>query len=254
MSHFIIPYAGNKYKEFQFIEEYLNLDCVNKIIEPFCGTSAISFHIWLKYKDKYTYFLNDSSKEIFQYYNLIKSDNNPNQILENINDVKKSIKGKEDFIKIYKKKEKNVFENIIISKMSSFRIGLYNEKRININLLYKFTPLQLKFIEFIKCPYVHITNNDWFKSFDEYKNDEKVLFIFDPPYLLACNDFYNNKNINIYEYFFKNDIKNFKSKIFFILEDIWINNLLFQNVKKLCSYDKKYGISKKKTIHILFSN
>ena len=181
MSHFIIPYAGNKYKEFQFIEEYLNLDCINKIFEPFCGTSAISFHIWLKYKDKYSYFLNDNSNEIFQYYNLIKSDNNPNQILENINDVKKSIKGKEDFIKIYKKKEKNVFENIVINKISSFRIGLYNEKRENINSLYKFTPLQLKFFEFIKCPYVHITNNDWFKSFDEYKNDENALFIFDPP-------------------------------------------------------------------------
>ena len=71
---------------------------------------------------------------------------------------------------------------------------------------------------------------------------------------MACNDFYINKTINIYEYFFKNDIKNFKSKIFFILEDIWINNLLFQNVKKLCSYDKKYEISKKKTTHVLFSN
>ena len=58
MSHFIFSYVGNKYKEFKILEEDLNFDDIDKIIEPICGTSAFSFHVWLKYKDKLNCFKN----------------------------------------------------------------------------------------------------------------------------------------------------------------------------------------------------
>jgi hypothetical protein len=77
---------------------------------------------------------------------------------------------------------------------------------------------------------VYITNNDWFDIFDKYKDDEKTLFIVDPPYIMACNDFYTDKNLNTYQYFHDNKIENFKSKIYLILEDNWMIRLLFDRI------------------------
>ena len=119
---------------------------------------------------------------------------------------------------------------------------------------YKLTKLQLEFIEFIKCPYVYISNNDWIELFKEFKHNENSIFFLDPPYLMSCNDYYSNKDMNIYEYLYYNKIKEFKSHIFLILEDIWINKLLFQDNKILNAYNKTYEISKKKTSHILIYN
>jgi len=45
MSHFPICYIGNKRQEFKYIEPLLNFDGIENIIEPFCGSSAISFNI-----------------------------------------------------------------------------------------------------------------------------------------------------------------------------------------------------------------
>ncbi len=141
--------------------------------------------------------------------------------------------------------------------MSSFRYGLYNDKKIS-KSPYKMTKLQMEFIEFIKCSYVSITCNDWLDVFDTFKNDENALILFDPPYMNSCNEFYNlhdnkKKNENVYEYFSLNNIISFKSKIMFILEDMWIINLLFKaNFKK--TYDKTYNISRKKTNHIIIYN
>jgi hypothetical protein len=44
-------------------------------------------------------------------------------------------------------------------------------------------------------------------------NNKNTLFIFDPPYLDACNEFYSDKrSVNVYEHFQKNKIKKTKSK------------------------------------------
>ena len=36
--------------------------------------------------------------------------------------------------------------------------------------------------------------------------DDKSLMIMDPPYLKACNDFYLDSKVHIYEHLYKNDI------------------------------------------------
>ena len=76
----------------------------------------------------------------------------------------------------------------------------------------------------------------------------------DPPYLNACNDFYNDSHVNIYEYLFNNNILNDKAKIYLILENIWVIKLLFKGLG-IIEYEKQYqSLKKKKTIHILISN
>ncbi len=91
MSHFIHSYAGNKRNEFKEFINYIDLDNKKNIIEPFCGTSAISFMIWLEHKDKFNYYLNDNSKDIFNIYELFKNENG-NDIIDKINIIKNTIK------------------------------------------------------------------------------------------------------------------------------------------------------------------
>ena len=85
-------------------------------------------------------------------------------------------------------------------------------KKTKVN--YTFTKLQLKFIEFIKSPNVFISNDDLSITFDKFKDEKTNLIFFDPPYLSLCNDFYENKTINVYEYFYNNNINTFDSKIY----------------------------------------
>ena len=249
MSQFIFSYPGNKRNEFKFIKDSLKLDSIKNIIEPFCGTSSMSFNIWLEHKNKFNYYLNDNSKKLYNVYKLIKEEE-PNIILEKINSIKNSIKNKDDFLKIYKS-DYNIYEYITIQKISSFRFGLYKEPT---KTDFKFTKLQLQFFEFINSPNVFIFNDDWFNIFNNFKDDNESLILFDPPYLSLCNDYYENKTINIYEYLNKNNINIFKSHIYLILEDIWIIKLLFKTNNIICDYYKKYETSKKETRHILISN
>ena len=60
-NHFIFTYLGNKRNEFKHINNVMDdIDNYDTIIEPFCGTSAISFNIWLKHPNK-KFILNDNN-------------------------------------------------------------------------------------------------------------------------------------------------------------------------------------------------
>ena len=73
-NHFIYSYNGNKRNEFKYLNTVIDdIDKYDTIIEPFCGSSAISFNIWLKYPDK-KYILNDNDKDLINLYNLIKNE------------------------------------------------------------------------------------------------------------------------------------------------------------------------------------
>ncbi len=74
-NHFIFPYAGNKRNEFKYLNNVIDdIDNYDTIIEPFCGSSAISFNMWLKYPNK-NFILNDNDKELINLYHLIKNEN-----------------------------------------------------------------------------------------------------------------------------------------------------------------------------------
>ena len=252
-NHFIFSYAGNKRNESKTIIENINFDDINNIIEPFCGSSAMSFNIWKTYKDKFNYYLNDYDKKLIEIYELLKS-LSLDEIYLKLDYINKEINNSEEpkkfYLEIYKN-PRNIFDYLYICKYSSFRRGLYRE----ITKIISFVNNKelILFIEFIKSPNVIITNNDWKTIYDKYKNDEKTLFLIDPPYISSCNDFYQNKNTNLYEDFYLNPINNYKSKIYLILEDIWIIRLLFKDFISF-KYEKKYEISKKQTNHLIISN
>lgn len=255
MNHFFFRYIGNKRKETNDFNRVYSTNGIKDIYELFCGSSALSFSIWLNYGDKFNYYLNDNSKVLIDIYNTFK--NEPlEEIEKKINDIQKTINNKDDWDKTFKENNfKDVYLNIFFFKYSSFgRTGFYDKPQKYKKKDYSLNKLQQKFLEFIKSPYVHISCSDWSDLFDKHKNDNEASFIFDPPYMQCCNDYYLEKTLNIYEYFSKYKMEDFKSDIYFILEDTWIIRMLFKNNRIITTYDKRYDISNKKTSHIIINN
>jgi hypothetical protein len=79
-------------------------------------------------------------------------------------------------------------------------------------------------------------NMDGVDFINKYNEGEDKLFLTDPPYLASCNDFYNNKDVNIYEWVFYNKplVLGSKNKILFILEDMWIIKMLRLRILMCC--------------------
>ena len=252
-NHFLYSYLGNKRNETKQFLDNIKLDDIKNIIEPFCGSSAISFSIWLNNKDKnFNYYLNDSDKKLIEVYDLMKNET-IEEIEKKINEFGDNIHNKEEWKNEIKNNDNTIYSYIFFKKFSALgRYGFYPLEKKKFN--FKISKETKEFIEFIKQPNVYITHGDWFEVFDKFKNDKTSLFMIDPPYIMACNDFYTDKKLNMYQYFYDNKIENFKSHIYLILEDNWIIRCLFANNKILLQYAKKYEISKKQTNHIIIYN
>lgn len=253
-NHFLFSYSGNKRNETKNFLDIVKLDNITNIIEPFCGSSALSYSVWLdaESKDKFNYYLNDTDERLIQVYNIMKNET-IEHIEEEVNKIIQTINNKEEWIQKFKS-HKDIYHYIFFKRYSGMnRIGMYNLDFNKTQKIFKITKETKEFIEFIKQPYVYISNNDWFDIFEKYKDDEKSLFIVDPPYIESCNDFYTSNKLNIYQYFYDNKIENFKSKIYLILEDNWMIRLLFdKNI--ISKYSKQYSITKKQTNHIIIYN
>jgi site-specific DNA-adenine methylase len=250
-NHFIISYHGNKKDDYHKFKKNINYEGINTIIEPFCGTSAISFNIWKEYGDKFTYHLNDLDGDLYNIYKLLKEEN-IDDIFDKINDVKKKITSKEDFNILFKNSNKTIYEIIYMHKASSYRFGFYH-KRVLQKKLYKATSEQRLFLEFLKCDYVHITNLDYKPLYDHNKNDPTNLIILDPPYLESCNLGYAHKSTDCYHYL-SEDIKNSQARVLLPLEQ---NNMvlnLFKEYYILVEWLKTYQMTKKQITMILISN
>jgi site-specific DNA-adenine methylase len=250
-NHFYISYTGNKRSEVKTIYDNLNFDNITTIIEPFCGSCAISYYISTLHPKKYKYILNDINNYLKDIYDIIK--NNKCEEFENtINNIINKINNKEDYMGIIK--NNNLYGWYIKNHIYKITPGLFpdnfnkekkNSVKLSNYLIYNF---------FINEDIIFTTENG-LDCYLKYKNDIFNMIIFDPPYLNSCNDFYEEKNVNIYEYINNNNIINEICKIYLILENSWIIKLLFR-LNIICEeYDKKYITGKKrKTTHIIIKN
>lgn len=246
-NHFIYSYAGNKRQEVEHIIGCMSLKSITTIIEPFCGSSAVSYYISTLYPKKYNYVLNDLDDKLIMLYNCAKDPEKLQKLEDDVNIL---------IIDINKEKYKNIIKNdtleshIVKNKIYAIRPGLfpldYKHKKIDL--------VNCPIVKFLQTENVNITSEDGILCYNRFKDDKHNMLFIDPPYLISCNDLYTNKqNCNIYEYLHKNDIKKEKAQIILCLENNWIIQLLFnKHTKKL--YDKKYEMSKKKTQHVVITN
>jgi len=251
-NHFFMPYIGNKRREVNEIYKIIEpkLESIEYIIEPFCGSSAVSFYISTLYPKRFKYILNDNNPHLIKIYKILQDEKETEIFITDLNKMLVDL-NKEKYVKIVKDSKDDYLKWFFVNKIYYIRPGLFpNDRKIIVD--FKIIK-ESKIINFLKSEKIIFSCDDAIKTFDDYGQNKKALFFIDPPYLMACNDFYNNKDVNIYQYFWTNKINTFKAFLVLCLEDVWIIRLLFENSIK-SSYDKKYEVSKKKTTHIIITN
>jgi hypothetical protein len=250
-NHFYIGYEGNKREEVEIIYENLNFDGITTIIEPFCGSCAMSYYISLN-KKGLKYIFNDNNQFLKEMYEMMIDDN---KIEEFENLYYKTIK--------YINKDKEKYNEIV--KKNNL-IGWFIGQRIYSRVAKLFPLLRLELFDrklnlkevpiynFFKNNDIEFYTKDWLEIYDQYRNNKECLILFDPPYLSTKNDFYECHTTNIYEYVLNNDMRKENARICFILERIWIIDLLFKKYS-IFEYDKRYSGHKKKLAkHLIIKN
>jgi hypothetical protein len=264
-NHYYSPYVGNKRSEIKNIIPLIDLDNINTIIEPFAGSAAMSFYISTLYPNRFKYILNDNDKINIQLYNISRDPERTQLFNDNINKIIDVWNTYTDDVsrKIFYDSldMDNIEVYIFKTKYTIFRIGVYPSitQKIKRKRFIDVKPYKLQ-----DYPVYHFYNNEniLYENMDgvdliiKYNKDESKLFLLDPPYLASCNIYYNNFNMNIYEWIYnnKNLILNSKNKFILTLENIIQVKDLFKGFNILLEYGKEYMMSKKKTTHIIYSN
>ena len=245
-NHFYFPYTGNKRNEIPDIVKLLpNVDDITTIVEPFCGSSSFSYNIALLHPGKFKYVLNDNNHHLMDLYKLVKNKKKLKAFEKEINDIAKTLT-KDEYTNLPRN---TLIRYYIHNKIHSIRAGLFNQK-------YNYKPIKLS-----ESPiFVFLTNEkitfscmDGVSCYKKYKTDPKALIFMDPPYLMACNDFYDNSDVDIYQHLYLNKIENESAHVMLCLEWSWIIKLLFETSKYI-TYNKTYQISKKNTVHAIIYN
>jgi len=252
-NHFYISYFGNKRSEVKDIVNCIpRIELYKTIIEPFCGSCAISYYIWTLYPEK-EFILNDNNIFLKEMYDIIKDDEKIKEFEDYINGfvMENVLDTKEHYVQ-YLKDNKNIRSWFIMNKYYSIRPGLYDTSKTKKRLFYiKDYPIY----NFFKEAKIQFVRGDAITCYELYKDDPLNCIILDPPYLMTCNDFYHEANVNIYQHLNNNDINNEKAFICLILEDNWIIKLLFPDITyNIKRYNKLYQTTKKKTVHMVITN
>ena len=247
-NHFVMSYFGNKREEVEIIYKNLldnfNLDDIETIIEPYCGSSALSYYISTMHPKKFKYILNDNNTELIELYKILLDKDKLKKFVDDVNNkcfINDNFIDKETYKNIVKGKD--ILSWFIKNKFYDINYGMYPLNKKN-------KKLQIELLE--KCPIVNFlrTENITFSNIDALElikknNNDKTLILCDPPYLNTCNEYYQNKDINIYEWLYNN--KYILKNCIFILENMWIIKLLFKG-DNVITYEKKYNNAKKKVV------
>ena len=251
--HFFMPYFGNKRQEVKQIYNYIQDDLKTKniIVEPFCGSSALSFYISTLHPQKYKYILNDNNMHLIEIYKILEDEERAEKFYTDLDLISENMT-KDKYKEIVKDAKNNPVKWFYINKVYNIRPGLFPQGK-TILKEFKKNIESYDIINFLRSEDIEFYNEDAKDILLKYGNNSNCIIFLDPPYLSACNDFYKNKDVNIYQYLYHNNIKTFNAPIVLVLEDIWIIRLLFNNDIKH-SYAKTYETNKKKTSHIIIKN
>lgn len=254
-NHFIFSYVGNKRGEVEIIFNQLNLEGIDIIVEPFCGSSALSYYISTIYPNRFIYILNDMNPYIKKLYDILKSEEETNQLIDELKNIYHT-HNKTLYLSIVNRNKTYINGKTFIGWMISHLthaivVGLFNNndtiekihKRIE-NI--KTAPI----VNFLRTENVSIICGDGMDVYIPYSTRENTLIFLDPPYLITDNTQYDCNNQIVYEYLYNNKIENNQSNTILCLEWSWIVQLFFKNPSHI--YNKTYG--SKKTQHAIIKN
>lgn len=251
-NHFVIAYAGNKRDEVETIYDALNLNNIDTIVEPFCGTSSFSYFLSTMHPYKYKYVLNDLNSHLYELYNILKDNVKLLDFEKLINEKAKRIVDKVSYNNEIKNYKTDLADWFISCKIYTIRQGLYRNG-------YEYHYIDIKncpIVKFLQTEHVTILNKEGVEILQEYNKKNCLIFV-DPPYLLSCNEYYDDaksKSQNIYEYIYNNNIKKMKCKFVMVVEKNWMISLLFNKVSNIIEYEKTYQTTKRITKHLIIRN
>jgi site-specific DNA-adenine methylase len=250
-NHFVFAWAGNKRDEVYDIVPKFDFNNVDTIIEPFCGTSAVSVYIATTHNNKYKYILNDNDERLIEIYNTLKDES---ELLFLENEMNRIIGDKEFNEEMYYKtiQQDNLIGYMLARTIYYLRIGLFNRSKT------RKPKTKVKYINsiihnFMKTEQVELYNKNAIDIIKDNIDNEKCIIYLDPPYLETRNkDYY--KHINNFEdiYTYLSTLKDIKCKIYL---SILFNEKLIcklNNFNIIHTYDKVYSWGNKKVkTHIL---
>jgi len=245
-NHFFYSYFGNKREEVETIYKNINLDNIDTIIEPFCGSCAFSFYISTLHPNKYKYVINDNDKNLTELLKITQDKIKFDEFVQELEEVLKDI-DKDKYLSIIK--SGSLLGYVLMNYIYCIRPGLFPINKLKSIKGFISAPI----INFLRTEDITILNNDAIDVVKNYMNIETSLIFLDPPYVMLNNDHYSSAKLNIYEFLYENTIDNFKSTIVLVLELNWIIKLLLGKHIKF-TYDKKYQTTHKQTTHCIISN
>lgn len=257
-NHFIFSYAGNKRNEVENLYNHMDLEGIETIVETNCGTSAITYYISTKHPKKYKYVLNDIDSNLTKIYKTLmnveeskKFETEVNKMVDIFNKFKTNEERKAYWDPIMRNQD-NIYKYFFIRKYAGLQ-GRLMPLFERVAQIKKLVLTDVPIYHFLNNENIIISEKTDINVINEYKNDTTALLFIDPPYIQTTNSWYNTHDMNIYEYLYNNNINSFESKVYLILEKIWIIELLFKTNNIISSYNKTYQTGKKKTNHIIIT-
>lgn len=260
---FYFSYIGNKRVEIKHyiskVEELITSNQINKVIEPFCGSSSTSYYLWKKYPHL-EFHLNDIDPFLYEFLQEIKQ-HGCERVFNHINKLCIDLT-KEKYNQICNnRKPKTMLDWCFCMKVSGYRLFLFPTR----DKFGNYNPQKYKQLDaFFQSSNVHIYNKDYKEIFNEFKNDQNAFIFLDPPYFQSDNSYYsqydahkdaeNNLIDNTNMYADIGDLLDtYIPKVMLVCNDIGIMRYAYKRHYKF-SYEKLYQITKSKTKHAVFNN
>ena len=237
---------GNKRNELKLlipiIEKQITTDTI--FVEPFCGSSIVSFNVFKKLNKNIEFHINDIDDIRIQFYKNMNLETERNKLYK----LEKEIveKGSDFYYSITRGKDEYL-KYIISKRINAFRQGLYpTTKKI---ILHEISDNWKEFLN-----KTIITNEDYIEVLNKYRDNENAFLYLDPPYMDSFNSCYSKYQHNTHDEDFKiidntemyikflDILKNGKCKILFSINDCALTNYLYKDYIKE-SYNHKYNTS-----------
>eukprot|EP01095_Lingulamoeba_sp_RSL-Kostka_P007445 TRINITY_DN2374_c0_g1_i14.p1 TRINITY_DN2374_c0_g1~~TRINITY_DN2374_c0_g1_i14.p1 ORF type:complete len:252 (-),score=22.65 TRINITY_DN2374_c0_g1_i14:156-911(-) len=251
MSYFYFAYLGNKRNEADIILSYVDMKKYDTIVEPLCGSFALSIYCYDTLKLDYNYVLNDIDPNLCDFLKDVKINGSDKYFKF----CQKNLVGltKKKFNNIIKKREENLLNWFFYRKVFGIGCGRFPNQKLRALKLKKHFVTD----KFLNRKNTIIYNKDYTDILNMYKDKPNVLIYLDPPYVNSYNARYRNKNNGTDETYYLVEIKKFMEKAKCkVLLSINSNELIKYFFKEfnIQEYDKKYSHSKGIVKHLLISN